>query len=648
MYKETKYDIMKRQAAALFVCMAGLLTLSVVNIFTQHSNALLHRQAETIAHNWAAYVGELGTGLAEAISTHRPDKSILLGLQRGAMIHPVRDVAILDGNGNTAISYTVPQPAPATQAATARPDVDPSTIYRATAPILSDSRQIGILKISIDQSHTRGLLLQVAREAALEILVLVNLALLGCWFLYTLLARAAKQHSISQTRHDELTGLPSRIGFAHELQSRLQKPVTDPSHTASRPAILVVKIDRFREINDTFGHACADEVLRAVADVLHRSCGSQGFAARLSGNTFGVFLPSVAGREEAEQWASNINLAISALAGITRQHIHLKASIGIALHGQDGTDYQTLLQRADLAQFIAHQRGGNQYAFYDHDTATAFAEMHHLETLVEDACDNDLFELHFQPLYCLAPQRLCGFEALARMRDENGNFVPPDKFIAIAESLNRIEQLGAWVINKACETACHWPEPLSVAVNLSPVQFEAGNLVETVHRALVDTGLDPQRLELEVTEGLMLSDTESIRDQLFQLQDMGIKIALDDFGTGYSSLSYLWQFPFDKIKIDRSFVAGMEHSDQAAGILMTMVELARTMKLPITAEGIETIEQLERLTQLGCDTGQGYYLGKPQSATEIAASIIVDFRKQLGTGDNDDTHRTATSQKAAG
>ena len=308
------------------------------------------------------------------------------------------------------------------------------------------------------------------------------------------------------------------------------------------------------------------------------------------------------------------------------KHIQPKASIGVSLSPEDGGDANTLIEQADVARFIAKEHGGNQLTFYDPETASKFARKHELENIIIGACEERSFELHYQPLYNLGSRQLTGFEALIRLPDGEGGMIPPDQFIPAAEAMRKISEIGTWVLFEACRTASNWPKSVSVAVNLSPLQFQSGSLISDVKQALELSGLEPERLEVEITEGLMLDNSEQVREQLDQLQSLGIAIALDDFGTGYSSLNYLWRFPFDRIKVDRSFVAGMSENEQAKGILKTIVSLAATMNVPITAEGIETEEQLAYLTDLGCQLGQGYLLGRPQPVTDIAATLLNNFQ----------------------
>ena len=628
--REFRHSVVKRQSIALFVCMAGLLIVAVINILNQHASELTHSRATTAARDWSTYLVEKTPGIEAIMAGKSPARMALESFARGNATLPVRSFTLFNISGKVVFQFkpeidkSPRQSATSTNAKT----ISKPLVVTSTSPIIISGRTLGTIAVFLNPTDPASVYRKAAAAGAWELLILLNLSLLCCWFTYGMLKQTAKRHNASMNRFDELTGLPSRFGFVHELDKTLDQPTP----LRKQVAVLAVKIDRFREINDIHGHRGADLVLCKVATTLQKMCQDGGFASRLSGNTFGLIFSSVDGQEDTRRLGDRIIEAIRVPIMIGGKRILPKASIGISIAPEHGNGSQSLLRHAELAQFMAHENGGNQCRFYDKDTAADFAELHRLERLVESACEDDLFDLYFQPLHDLKSQQLCGFEALLRLQDEDGNFVPPDKFIPVAETLHRIDEIGSWVLAEACQTAAQWPEPLCIAVNLSPIQFDSGNLVDVVRSALTASKLDPCRLELEVTEGLLLEHTDKTRLQLDQLQEMGIKIALDDFGTGYSSLSYLWRFPFDRIKIDRSFVCGMDESEQAANILVTIVELARTMKMAVTAEGIETTEQLDYLTRLGCDTGQGYLLGRPQPASDIAATVIVDFKNQIDPG----------------
>jgi diguanylate cyclase (GGDEF)-like protein len=614
---------MRRHAAALIICTLGLLAIAMSNVLNMHAEKLLNLHAKQTARDWAVHLIESTPDLERMIADGNPASAVMQGFDSTKAIDEIHSLTILNPLGRPVYTY---QPERDDKGADGKTvTAGQSVIAKSTAPIVVAGRKIGTVKINIGEEWADKLYLRAAHSGAVDILVLVNLTLLGCWFAYILLTRAAREREIHMNRYDELTGLPSRFGFVHELD----KALSAPARLREDMAVLVLKIDRFRDINEAFGHPIADQVLCKVANTLQTLSEDGGFAARLSGNTFGVIFPASEGRDGTRRWAERINEALRAPVIAGGHRILPKASIGIAMSPADGKDSQTLIKHAELARFIANENGGNKCRFYDHATAAAFAELHEMETLLEKACEQESFELHFQPLYNLSTKRLCGYETLVRLRNADGEFIPPDNFIPVAEALHRIEELGTWVLRQACQLAADWPDHFIVAVNLSPLQFESGKLVEIIRSALADSGLKAKRLELEVTEGLVLEASDNTASQLKEIQDMGVKIALDDFGTGYASLSYLWQFPFDRIKIDRSFVEGMQHNERAAWILATVVDLAKNMNLPVTAEGIETPEQLEHVTSLGCTIGQGYLLGRPVPATEVAVTMLDDLKNQV-------------------
>ncbi len=634
MQQEQQYQAMKRHAAALVICTLGLLAVAMSNVLNMHAEKLTNMHAKQTARAWAVHLVESTPDLEQMIVTGNPATAVMQGFDSTKAIGDIHSITVLNPVGKPVYTYEpeTDEQVADTQTAPARRTV----IAKSTAPIVVAGKKIGAVNVKIGEEWVDKLYFRAARSGAVDIMVLINLTLLGCWFAYTLLARAARDRKLTMNRYDELTGLPSRFGFVHELDEALRVP----ARLRQEMAVLVLKIDRFRDINEACGHAIADQVLCKVANTLRSLCEDGGFAARVSGNTFGIMFPANEDRDHTRRWAERINEALRAPVIAGGHRILPKASIGIAVSPADGTDSQTLIKRAELAQFIANESGGNKCQFYDHTAAAAFAELHHMEALLERACEQELLELHFQPLYNLSGKRLSGYETLVRLRDTDGTYIPPDKFIPVAEALHRIEDLGTWVLRQACQQAATWPDHFVVAVNLSPLQFESGNLVQIVSDALAESGLKAERLELEITEGVVLETSDNTGIQLKQLQAMGVKIALDDFGTGYASLSYLWQFPFDRIKIDRSFVDGMRHNERAAWILATVIELARNMNLPVTAEGIETKEQLEHVTRLGCTTGQGYLLGRPMPASEVAVTMLDDLKVQVAEA-------TSSMQKVA-
>jgi predicted signal transduction protein with EAL and GGDEF domain len=304
-------------------------------------------------------------------------------------------------------------------------------------------------------------------------------------------------------------------------------------------------------------------------------------------------------------------------------------SVGVALAPADGANPERLLKSADLALYKAKADGRNCIRFYLTEMDTELHTRFKLEATVRDAVLHDRFELHYQPIFEISERRLIGFEALIRLPAEDGTLIPPLVFIPVAEDLRLIDKIGAWVLREACRTATTWPESLTVAVNLSPAQFLAGSVSNLVAAALNETGLAAHRLELEITETLLLGNSEAIMAELQRLKAMGVAIVMDDFGTGYSSLSYLWRFPFDKIKIDRSFMQAFDGSGRdAKTIVKTIIALGRELNMRVTVEGVETATQVSFLDKVDGDQAQGFFFGRPVPASEVSAHILADFQKR--------------------
>ena len=311
------------------------------------------------------------------------------------------------------------------------------------------------------------------------------------------------------------------------------------------------------------------------------------------------------------------------------QSIIATASVGVALAPEDGTDPERLLKSADLALYKAKADGRNCVRFFLPEMDAELQARCKLERIIRDAVLHDRFELHYQPLFEMPGRHLLGFEALIRLPAEDGTLIPPLVFIPVAEELRLIDKIGAWVLREACRTAATWPDHLTVAVNLSPVQFLAGNVSDIVDAALKEADLAPHRLELEITETLILGNSDAIMAELQTIKAMGVSIVMDDFGTGYSSLSYLWRFPFDKIKIDRSFMEGFDGSGRdARTVVRTIIALGRELNMRVTVEGIENAKQAAFLDEVDGDQAQGFFFGRPVPSSEVSANILTDFQKR--------------------
>jgi diguanylate cyclase (GGDEF)-like protein len=412
--------------------------------------------------------------------------------------------------------------------------------------------------------------------------------------------------------HDPLTGLPNRAAFATQFATVLDRSAA----SGASFAILCVDLDRFKEINDLFGHSAGDIVLRKVSDRL--SMAAKGaFLARLGGDEFTIIVDgdreSITGHSVAEGVLS----AMSEDLEVEGNRIAVGVSVGVAIYPHDGRDSTTLLSNADAALYRAKADGRGAIRFFAVEMDQQLREKRGMQHDLRSALDRNELRLLYQP-QATTDGKIIGFEALLRWQHPTRGTVPPATFIPLAEESSLIISIGEWVLREACLEAASWPRPLQIAVNLSPAQFKHGDLCNVVHTILLQTGLAPSRLELEITEGVLIGDFARAVAILRRLKALGVRIAMDDFGTGYSSLSYLQSFPFDKIKIDRSFIANVGNSHQSEAIVRAVIGLARGLSVPVVAEGVETNEQLEFLSQESCGEIQGYLIGRPSPIASYA------------------------------
>jgi diguanylate cyclase (GGDEF)-like protein len=418
--------------------------------------------------------------------------------------------------------------------------------------------------------------------------------------------------------HDVLSGALNRASFNDLLELSVQAG----ARGGERVAVLALDLDHFKDINDRHGHAVGDQVLQAFSQRLRAVLRQGDMLARLGGDEFAVLQRGLAEPEDAERLALRIVQAMSQPIVSGDILLHCGVSVGIALQEPGQADARAMLQQADAALYQAKQQGRGRYAFFDATLGAAVREQRALLEALGRSLDNGEMHLAYQGFYrvsgaaAAAPQ-LAGFEALMRWTPRGGEAISPARFIPLAEDSGHIMALGRWALHEACRQAARWPEPLTVAVNLSAVQFRQGDLVQTVREVLQESGLAPKRLELEITESLLLGHAEQVLSTLSALHALGVRVTMDDFGTGYSSLAYLWQFPFDKIKIDRAFVRDLLHDARARLIVEAVLQLARRMEREVTAEGVEDAQQLQLLGDLGCDLVQGFLLARPLPAEAL-------------------------------
>jgi diguanylate cyclase (GGDEF)-like protein len=424
---------------------------------------------------------------------------------------------------------------------------------------------------------------------------------------------AEREQRITQLAfNDMLTGLPNRTMFQQALGHYFRAA----EGKGSLFALHCLDLDQFKVINDTLGHPAGDALLIEAAKRVQQATRGH-FVARLGGDEFVVLQSVTDDRDSIDRLAREILLAMAQPLNVDGNEFVPSTSIGIAIAPQDGEDGGTLLRNADLALYRAKEAGRGTYAFFEQSLNERAQQRRQLETDLRLALERGEFELYYQPLFDLEQNRICSFEALLRWRHPTRGLVSPAEFVAVAEDTALIVPIGAWVIREACARAARWPERIRVGVNVSAVQFHRGGLNETILRALADSGLAPDRLEVEITESIFLEGGETTLRLLHALRTLGVRIALDDFGTGYSSLSYLQSFPFDKLKIDRSFIQNLLTRDGATAIVHAITELANALSIETTAEGVEETAQLMELRAHGCSSVQGFLFAEPMSASDV-------------------------------
>ncbi|QRM32626.1 bifunctional diguanylate cyclase/phosphodiesterase [Microvirga sp. VF16] len=455
-------------------------------------------------------------------------------------------------------------------------------------------------------------------------LILLGLILIGLFSRHNqLLERAHKDlhaltgHLTHAARHDALTGLANRVLFQEQLETHLGRWRQE----GLRFAVLCLDLDRFKSVNDTLGHEIGDALLKIVADRLRNCLRDSDTVARLGGDEFAILQEVPGGLEPCMALARHIVEQLSAPYSVDGREIVIGASIGIAAVEADIVSSDQMLKRADLALYAAKSQGRGLFCSFEPSMEAQLDARRSLEIDLRTALANDEFELFFQPQVNIQLNEINGFEALLRWRHPKWSKVSPAEYIPVAEDIGLISPLGEWVIRAACAKAVKWPRDIKVAVNVSPVQFRSGTLVQSVRNALQSTGLAPGRLELELTETSLLDETEATMAALHELRRLGVQIAIDDFGIGYSSLSYLRSFPFDRIKVDRSFVRDLSSRRDAMTIVRSIASLGAGLGMSTVAEGIETKEQFLQVQTAGYTEAQGYYFGRPRPAHELVYSL---------------------------
>src|SRR5271170_653858 len=526
------------------------------------------------------------------------------------------------GEHNAAAARAGAEGRPLVNAADGAPPARPAYFSEAYLPAVANGKTVAVVETYVDQTEKRDEYRRTLVTMGTALLTLIGIAFgvpaLG-WLRRSNEQRLAEAHIHFLAHHDSLTGLINRNRLADEASASLSS-LTKPN---ARLALHHVDIDHFKDINDALGHDAGDMLVIAVAQRLKDMARPQDRVARVGGDEFVLVQPHAADDDAISAFAGEMRRWLSQPYNLNGHAAQVTVSIGVAISPTHGDTILQLMKSADLALYHSKTGGRNRISVFSADMDKELAERLSLERAIRDALAAEAFELYYQPTVEMPGERLVGFEALLRMRGESGAMTSPATFIPLAEQMGLIDKIGEWALREACRVAKNWPPDLKIAVNLSPMQFAREGLAARVARILAETGLEARRLELEITEGLLLSRSEEVMDELRKLKAQGVSIVMDDFGTGYSSLSYLWQFPFDKIKIDRAFMSALDADEpgNAEKIVRTIIDLGRSLNVTVTVEGVENDRQVAFVKEARCDQIQGFFFGHPMPALEVAAYI---------------------------
>ncbi len=492
-------------------------------------------------------------------------------------------------------------------------------------PIFEGDRLSGVLQIELDQGAIAQSFSSTFQALSAGLTLIMGLAIAPPFFFgwHKSMQRARAERKVRHLAyHDPLTHVPNRRYAHEELEKRLQ----ERTEHQECMALLCLDLDGFKSINDAFGHAAGDDLLRQAVDRLTARLEPGDLLARLGGDEF-LILPKLGTSAKAvHHLAADIIEALCAPFLINGQETSCGVSVGIVIADSNWQNRDQLLRAGDVALYEAKARGRRRAVLFEPCMEERLQKRREIENDLRLAVARDELVLHYQPQFDVRTKMLTGFEALVRWQHPTQGLLPPSEFIQVAEELKLIDAISRWVMNEACQAATNWSRPLKIAVNISAIEFEEGNLVATISDALATSGLTPERLEIEITETVLMTNTDLVIDTLNSIRDLGVSVAMDDFGTGYSSLGYLCKFPFDKLKIDRSFLLSNDRQQQSKRIIEAIITLGHSLDLNVVAEGVEHPEQLAMLETLSCSEAQGFLLGKPMAAA--AARTLVDEQNE--------------------
>lgn len=489
-------------------------------------------------------------------------------------------------------------------------------------PLFTSGQTTGAIEILSNETKSWAALQQQFRTVALQVtaLILIAFGIPGALYLRRTDELKFATLNLKHTAdHDNLTGVLNRSAFT----TAMDKKIETCERERGMFAVHFVDLDRFKDVNETMGHDLGDELLKITASRLTNLVGPHDKIARLGADEFAILQPVRSGLTSVTSLADEIAASMAEPFDLDNREVVVGASVGTAIYPVHGVVSSELVRGADIALAHAKSRFPGTAVIFDPEMENQLQARQRIETQLRDALANEGFSIHYQPQYSVDGSNLLGFEALLRMSDADGVPISPAQFIPIAEDIGLIGEIGLWVLRNAIKAALSWSDDIKISVNLSPAQFNTHNMPAIVRQTLKDTGLLPSRLELEVTEGLLIGDTDKVLSELRAIKSLGVSIALDDFGTGYSSLGYLWQFPFDKLKVDKSFMNDLTvEGGKSREILATIIALGRVLDMEVIAEGVETKEQAAVLCDLQCDMIQGYLYGRPMPEEELGAVLI--------------------------
>nr|MBX2804544.1 EAL domain-containing protein [Hyphomicrobiales bacterium] len=516
----------------------------------------------------------------------------------------------------------------------------PEYYGHAYIPILVDGEVVSVVAAFVDETEQRTLFHNTFLVATVGICLLMTLSFgipaIG-WYLRTKEKQRNERRMRYLAHHDSLTGLINRPRLIERLQQLLASAVDN----GTKMAVHFIDLDRFKEVNDTIGHDAGDFLLKTIGERLRQHVRADDLIARLGGDEFVAVQTRIENENEVNEFAERLIEELRQPIQFGEKEISVAVTIGAAIVPEHGTTPDRVLKSADLALYAGKSAGRGRVYYFSPDLDEAFLKRINLEKLIRENAANEEFVLYYQPIFEMDSGRLTGYEALLRLPSPDGSVLMPEEFLPTAEELRLTDSIGSWVIREACRMAATWPNDLIVSVNLSPSQFVSGELVSIVSEALQQSGLPANRLELEVTEMLLLGNTNETMKQLRDLKEMGVAVAMDDFGTGYSSLSYLWKFPFDKLKIDRSFMEDCEKSGHnVQTVIKTIIALSRELHLRVTVEGVENSDQVELLKSAIVDEVQGFYFGQPVQPADLGAHMLNALRDKLTPGNDQPAKHT--------